>query len=192
MFVGTLIAFSSFGWYAGYSEERSNTRSLTDPLTQCFNFRYFHERFEQELQRAKRGDQVLSVMLLDIDKFKNVNDKFGHPSGDKVLVETCHLISENLRSYEILCRVGGEEFAILTVQSALSDALDIAHRIKAKIKSKKIVVDGQQQLGITVSIGVSSYRPGDSIESMIARADKALYQAKNNGRDCVMSELSHV
>ncbi|MFT4993498.1 MAG: diguanylate cyclase (GGDEF)-like protein [Paraglaciecola sp.] len=189
LFIFTLLAFASFGWYVGYNEEKSKAQSLTDPLTQCFNSRYFHQRFEQELQRATRSEQSLSVMILDIDKFKGVNDNFGHPAGDKVLVDTCRTISENLRSYEILCRVGGEEFAILTLQSALPAALDIAHRIKSKIKSKLIVLNEQKQLSITVSIGVSSYRLGDSIDSMIARADKALYEAKNNGRDCVMSDL---
>jgi diguanylate cyclase (GGDEF)-like protein len=190
LFWGTLVAFASFGWYVGYNEEKSKAQSLTDPLTQCFNFRYFHERFEQELQRAKRSDQVLSVMILDIDNFKRVNDNFGHPAGDRVLVDICQSIAENLRAYEILCRVGGEEFAILTLQSALPDAIDIAHRIKAKIKEKMIVLDEQQQISVTVSIGVSSYQKGDSIDSMIARADKALYQAKYNGRDCVMPDLS--
>ena len=128
-------------------------------------------------------------MILDIDKFKHVNDTFGHPAGDKVLVGICRTIAENLRSYEILCRMGGEEFAILTLQSALPDALEIAHRIKAKIKSKVIVLNEQQKVSITASIGVSSYREGDSIDSMIDRADKALYRAKDNGRDCVMSDL---
>jgi diguanylate cyclase (GGDEF)-like protein len=185
MFIGTLLVFASFGWYVGYNEETRKAQSLTDPLTQCFNFRYFHERFAQELQRAKRSDQVLSVMILDIDKFKNVNDNYGHPAGDKVLIDTCQTITENLRSYEILYRVGGEEFAILTLQSALPAALDIAHRIKEKIKSQVITLENQQQLSITVSIGVSSYQKGDNIDSLIARADKALYEAKNSGRDCV-------
>jgi diguanylate cyclase (GGDEF)-like protein len=189
LFICSLIAFTSFGWYVGCNEEKSKAKSLTDPLTQCFNFRYFHERFEEELQRATRSGQSLSVMILDIDKFKDVNDKFGHPAGDKVLVDTCHTIAENLRTYEILCRVGGEEFAILTLQSALPAALDIAHRIKEKINSKVIIIDEQQQLSITVSIGVSSYRSGDSIDSMISRADKALYEAKNSGRNCVVPNL---
>jgi diguanylate cyclase (GGDEF)-like protein len=187
--LGTLLAFASFGWYVGANEEKRKTLSLTDPLTKCFNFRYFHERFEQELQRAKRNEQHLSVLFLDIDKFKRVNDNFGHPAGDKVLVETCRTIVGNLRSYEILCRVGGEEFAILTLQSALPDALDIAHRIKEKVKSNVIKLDDVQKINITVSIGVSTYESGDGIDSMNSRADKALYEAKNNGRDCVMPKL---
>ena len=80
----------------------------------------------------------------------------------------------------------------MPLQSALPDALDIAHRIQARIKKKVIVLDEQQQIRVTVSIGVSSYRSGDSIDSMIARAEKALYQAKNNGLDCVMPDLSDV
>jgi diguanylate cyclase (GGDEF)-like protein len=187
LFIGTLLTFACFGWYVGFNEERRKAQSLTDPLTQCFNFRYFHERFAQELQRAKRSGQDLSVMILDIDEFKKVNDTYGHPAGDKVLIDTCQTITENLRSYEILCRVGGEEFAVLTLQSDLPAALDIAHRMKTKIKSKVITLE-DQQLSITVSIGVSSYQDGDSIDTMIARADKALYQAKNNGRDCVMPD----
>lgn len=73
--IGALLAFGSFGWFVGYNEERSKAQSLTDSLTHCFNFRYFHERFAQELQRTRRDSQVLSVMILDIDKFKSVNGK---------------------------------------------------------------------------------------------------------------------
>lgn len=188
LFIGTLLAFASFGWYVGYNEETRKAQSLTDPLTQCFNFRYFHQLFAQELLRAKRSDQILSVMILDIDNFKKVNDNYGHPTGDKVLIETCHVIADNLRSYEVLCRVGGEEFAILTLQSALPAAVDMAHRLKDKIKSKVISLK-EQEISVTVSIGVSSYQKGDTIDSMISRADKALYQAKNNGRDCVMPAI---
>lgn len=105
-----------------------------------------------------------------------------------MLVETSRIIAENLRCYEMLCRVGGEEFAILTLQSGLDESIDIVQRIKQNIKSRMIVLDKHTQISITVSIGVSTYRDGDSIDSMLARADNALYKAKNNGRDCVMPQ----
>jgi diguanylate cyclase (GGDEF)-like protein len=188
LFIGTLVSFASFGWYVGNAEQNIKNFSIIDALTKCFNFRYFHERFADELQRAMRSDLPLSLLILDIDKFKNVNDQFGHHGGDKVLVKMCEVIAENLRSYEILCRVGGEEFAIITIQSPLKTSIDIAQRISKKIKSQSIDLDDGKQTNITISIGVATFQLEDTIDSMIARAYKALYYAKKNGRDCVVDE----
>jgi diguanylate cyclase (GGDEF)-like protein len=187
MCIGTLVTFGCFGWYVGLNEQKRKELSIKDALTQCFNFRYFHLRFEEELHRAQRSEQVLSLLILDIDKFKLVNDTYGHPVGDKVLINTAHTVAHNLRSYEVLCRIGGEEFAILALQSPLDDALEIAHRIKDRVKSSTLELENGTAIQVTISIGVATYTKGDNIDSMLSRADKALYEAKENGRDCVVA-----
>ncbi|MBN2045079.1 MAG: GGDEF domain-containing protein [Anaerolineales bacterium] len=157
-----------------------------DPLTELKNRRHFFELIRQEMNRSRRYNQPLSLIMLDIDHFKSVNDEFGHLVGDRVIVEVAKKINKTLRRVDVACRYGGEEFAVLLPETPLNQAVMVADRLW-RIISKQPTVSSELKISITVSIGVASLEKGEimSPDALLDRADQALYIAKKNGRNQV-------
>lgn len=159
-----------------------------DYLTGLPNRRHFLEQAEMELARTHRYNSGMSMLMLDIDFFKSVNDNFGHKSGDLVLQQVSHACQETLREIDIPARLGGEEFAILLPETDLAHAFEVAERLRHMIASMQIALPDGQHVQITISIGVSTYQDENtSIDSMLNLADQALYQAKHQGRNRVVT-----
>lgn len=158
--------------------------ATTDPLTSLFNRRHYTRMFEQELGRHLRRQEALSLLMLDLDHFKKVNDNYGHEAGDKVLVAVAKIIQSELRIPDVACRLGGEEFAVILPHTDLPGAVHVAERIRTAIARDPIVITDQLAITITASLGVASCpRHGRKREPLEAGADAALYQAKQHGRD---------
>lgn len=158
--------------------------SVTDSLTQSYNRRKFDEIASQEHLRARHDNQTFSVIMLDIDHFKRVNDEFGHSIGDQVLQHLCRVVRGLVRQGDLLIRWGGEEFLVLLPATELAEAGPMAERIRLEIKAEQFSRVGQ----ITVSLGVAQLHEGDSVDSLIQRVDAAMYEAKQKGRDRVVFE----
>ncbi|HEY9761706.1 MAG TPA: diguanylate cyclase [Trichocoleus sp.] len=154
-----------------------------DPLTNTFNRRRLFQLAEQELLRTQRYGSPLSVMMLDVDHFKAVNDTYGHLAGDWVLKEVAETTRRQLRSTDFLGRYGGEEFAVILTETDGFKAVEVGERIRSKLESLAVVAEGHA-IKVTVSIGVGSYMAQtDDIDQIIKRADLALYHSKNSGRN---------
>jgi len=152
-----------------------------DELTGAINRRELLRRLETEISRAKRTNIPFSLCILDIDHFKNINDAYGHPAGDTVLIELCRFIESEIRDVDIFGRYGGEEFLLLLPSADLRLAEAMAERLRKKIASRKHGHLEKQR--ITVSIGLTEYKPDERAFTVIARADQALYRAKEAGRN---------
>ncbi len=161
--------------------------SQTDPLTGLANRRTIDERMHHEMARAGRLGCGFSVILGDLDHFKSINDEFGHLIGDRVLVATAAVLSEQARAYDLPARFGGEEFMVLLPESTLEDALTIAQRIRSAIS---VVAVPEVTRQITMSLGISTWGQGDTLGTLVGRADAALYQAKMRGRNRVVAQTS--
>ncbi len=162
--------------------------SITDSLTGLLNRRYFEERMAEEIARSRRHKQPFSLIILDIDNFKNLNDSFGHLFGDEILKTTTSVIRRCVRIIDIAARYGGEEFAIILPTTDKNDAGIIAERIRTEVESAVCLVkDTGTTLNVTVSLGIASF-PDDSstAEELINNADRALYRAKNQGKNKVV------
>jgi diguanylate cyclase (GGDEF)-like protein len=159
--------------------------SITDPLTGLLNRRYLEERLTEELNRSQRYNYALSCLMVDIDDFKTYNDQNGHQAGDVALKMTAHALKATLRSADVACRYGGEEFCILLPQTTPSEAAVIAERMRQRVMKSDYPYGKQQPLGaVTISVGISSLgRHIDTAESVIAAADRALYSAKHLGKN---------
>lgn len=155
--------------------------AITDRLTGICNRLKLDEVFEYERSRSERYNVDFSVILMDIDHFKRVNDTHGHQVGDSVLVEMATLITERLRNVDVPGRWGGEEFLIVCPETSCKSALLIAEKLRAAIDTFSFSV----VCHITASFGVTSYQNGDDVKTMMARADAALYRAKGRGRNCI-------
>lgn len=169
--------------------------TLTDPLTGMYNRRFMQQRLKEEVSKAQRYGFSLAVLLLDLDRFKHINDEYGHPAGDRLLVEIAGLLGHELRDSDILARYGGEEFLIIAPNTHQADALLFAERLRSRIESRNFLPDLKNTQGLdirmTVSIGVASFGAGaDDEESLVAVADRNLYRAKNGGRNLVVSNNS--
>ncbi len=160
--------------------------SVTDALTKLYNRRHFESEFEKEFKRAKRYKNDLSIAIIDIDFFKKVNDTYGHLCGDYILKETAYLMAQNFRQTDTLFRYGGEEFVVLLTETSANNAPVPLERLRKKIENHKYIYDNHE-LKITVSIGVSSNIEFEICDKMLEDADKALYKAKNEGRNRVKS-----
>ena len=161
--------------------------ATTDELTQLYNRRQFLDLSEQTLNRSKRYNEPLTLLMCDIDFFKHINDTFGHAAGDLVLQKVSQTLKSALRETDIAGRVGGEEFAILLVQTPQEISFDVAERLRKSIENCPIYLeDGINTIPITVSIGVASpIYPYETLSSLMQRADQSLYQAKRSGRNQV-------
>lgn len=158
--------------------------SQTDILTKLYNRTKIDQALNIQMERAKRTQRHFAVLLLDIDFFKKVNDTFGHPVGDAVLIQLANIAKQSIRSYDIIGRWGGEEFLVLCPESTLQEAQQVAQRIRTHIKNAHFSTNTIH----TISIGVAMMREEDTPNTLIARADKALYRAKDEGRDRVILE----
>jgi diguanylate cyclase (GGDEF)-like protein len=172
------------------NQERLKSVGLTDTLTGINNRRFFDQRIEEEIARSKRTSLPLTCLLLDIDYFKRINDTYGHQTGDCVLADVAKIIQSQLRTTDVLARYGGEEFSVLLTNTEKKDALDIAERIRECIESYKYRLNDQDQLDVTISIGLAILdrrieRDESKLNShlLIKNADQALYQAKESGRN---------
>jgi diguanylate cyclase (GGDEF)-like protein len=159
--------------------------SITDPLTGLLNRRYLEERLTDELNRSQRYNYSMSCLMIDIDDFKNYNDRNGHQAGDVALKITAHALKAALRSADVACRYGGEEFCIILPQTSLSEAGVIAERMRLRVAENEYPFGKLQPLGkVSVSIGISTYAKDiDTAEKVIAAADRALYLAKSRGKN---------
>lgn len=187
------LAFS-FGFLLLFEAQRSEELvrlASIDSLTEAFNRRTFMEMAERELARAKRYGQPLGLMFLDVDHFKAVNDTYGHPAGDLVLREFKLVAERCLRQQDVLGRYGGEEFCVLLPDTNHAGALVLAERMRQEIEKTMLCLPDGQSLRVTVSIGVSTIaqRLDElTIRKLIEKADLALYQAKQQGRNRVVAE----
>jgi len=167
--------------------------SVTDGLTGLYNHRHFQERLAEEFRRSQRYADPVSLIMLDLDHFKLVNDRFGHPFGDRVLRETAELIRSSIRDPDICARYGGEEFAIILPKTHLQGALAVAERMFRALRTKAHIYDGsasgapRAQVVVTASIGIAFYPSKDvtTPELLVKFADDALYRAKGEGRDAI-------
>jgi len=187
--LGSVLFFHNITKQREMIEALDNMASY-DSLTQVYNRRRLIDEAELYAQRAIRHLGSLSVLMIDIDLFKKVNDEFGHLTGDEVIRAVIRICKERLRSSDIIGRYGGEEFLVVLPESSLEDALNIAEHIRKHIEDLEIISQ-DNLIKITVSIGVASAagsREGINVMQVINRADKALYQAKHNGRNRVSTE----
>jgi diguanylate cyclase (GGDEF)-like protein len=161
-------------------------QSIRDPLTGLYNRRFMQESLDRELQRAKRKKRPLAVVFLDLDHFKRFNDNFGHDAGDMVLRALADVFRNHFRGDDVICRYGGEEFAIILPESTAEDAGDRANDLRAAVKNLILRHQGETLERVTLSIGVSAFpEDGSTPEDLLKVADDYLYQAKSNGRDRV-------
>ena len=163
------------------------TLAITDPLTEAYNRRHFFELAEQEVQRAVRYQHPLSLMLIDVDHFKIVNDTYGHQVGDEVLVKIVQLFQENIRAIDVFARYGGEEFVVLLPETGCEETRGLAERI-CSLVSETPILSGESTVSVTLSIGVTCWQ-GDqefNFDHLLSQADSALYQAKGMGRNSVV------
>lgn len=161
--------------------------SLVDEMTGLYNRRFIQRRLAEELARARRYHLPLSCLMMDLDRFKVVNDTYGHLVGDAVLRQFGHLMRDTVRSVDIVARYGGEEFAIVSPQTGAVGAVTLAERIRQRIARHEFDIGEGRVIGCTLSVGVASCDDPQSIEpeALLTQADEALYRAKQRGRNCV-------
>lgn len=168
-----------------YVKGRLEYQANHDPLTKAFNRNFLYTFLNNEIKRLERFNGNLSLIMIDIDHFKRINDEFGHDVGDSVLIELTGLLLEDTRKSDLVSRIGGEEFLIVALNASVENAKILAEKIRLSVMNQAFKRAGR----ITVSIGISSYESGDNFDSLFKRSDLALYKAKNNGRNRV--ELSN-
>jgi len=159
--------------------------SGTDELTQMNNRRRFMEHFSNEFARAHRYKHSLSFVMLDVDYFKQINDRYGHLVGDRVLIEVAGVMKTSMRAADIIGRYGGEEFALLLPETNLQGALPYAERIRKEIELHNFPLEGSGTLKLTVSGGIGAFpeTAAETVDELLRKADEALYRAKGNGRN---------
>ncbi|MGZ9236007.1 MAG: GGDEF domain-containing protein, partial [Anaerolineales bacterium] len=159
--------------------------AITDSLTGLYNRRGFFELSHREVERAKRFDHFFSIIILDIDHFKEINDTHGHETGDLVLEKVARRLGAQLRKVDILGRYGGEEFALLLPETSGTGARVVAERLRGCITAEPIETS-QGSLNVTISLGLAALTVNTmTLEDLLRRADQALYKAKESGRNCV-------
>jgi len=166
--------------------ERLNEITLLDELTQCANRRYFNQKMKEQIDLYRRYEQEFSMIMFDIDDFKSVNDTYGHNEGDKVLQGIAEDVRKQLRVSDVLCRIGGEEFAVILPETNRESAIFVAEKIRKVIESREYI-DGVR---ITISLGVESYDKNYTFNTFYTLVDKFLYKSKNSGKNCVSSSVS--
>jgi diguanylate cyclase (GGDEF)-like protein len=162
-------------------QERLRKLGITDSLTGVYNRRHMDKEVGEAVERQKRYRTDASLLLVDIDHFKSVNDEFGHAAGDRVLREIAALMRRSLRKLDLIFRIGGEEFMVLLPDVKQAGAAEAAEKLRREVAAAEFIADRK----VTVSIGVGELGPGENRDQWIRRADRALYAAKNGGRDTV-------
>jgi diguanylate cyclase (GGDEF)-like protein len=164
--------------------ETLRDQSIRDPLTGLFNRRYMEETLERELRRAERNQRPLSVMMLDLDDFKTFNDSFGHEAGDRLLADLGRLLRTRVRSGDVACRYGGEEFVLILPEAAIEDTIGRVGQLRDAVRELRVTHRGQPVAVPTFSSGLAAFPVhGDKAEDLLRAADAALYRAKTGGRD---------
>lgn len=167
------------------SVESSMAMAVTDPLTGLMNRRHVNDRLQAMQDRHSPEGLGLAAMILDLDRFKHVNDTWGHAAGDAVLKEFAHRLSQNLRGADLVARLGGEEFLVIMPDIPPMDVPRVAERLRHAIQSEDFPLGRSQSIEVTVSIGVAIHSRGETVTDLLARADEALYRAKHAGRNKV-------
>jgi diguanylate cyclase (GGDEF)-like protein len=196
--LGTATAFTLFGALLGRAEEALAERAREleilarhDPLTGLANRRHFTEALERAVRHARRTGGDVALLVADLDRFKNVNDTLGHPAGDEVLKAVARIFSEDTRADDLVARLGGEEFALLLVDTSEEGALARAERLRTRLEATEIPLPGGRTCQVTSSFGVATQDPrlpADDGDRLLSRADLALYEAKRTGRNrCVVA-----
>ena len=161
-----------------YGEARKQAE--TDALTGLYNQRYFHEMLRRELLRAQRYERSLALILFDVDDFKSINDQVGHLAGDRVLSQAADRLREVVRSVDVPCRIGGDEFAVILPESSAGDAEQLFRRVQSAMRGAAMGIDGDR---LRLSAGIAEIQHGDTAAGLFERADAALYRAKDMGKD---------
>jgi len=161
-----------------YGEARKEAE--TDALTGLYNQRYFHETLRREVLRAQRYERNLALILFDVDDFKSINDKIGHLAGDRVLAQAADRLREAVRSVDVACRIGGDEFAVILPESSSVDADQLYRRVQSSMRGTTLGTDEER---LRLSAGIAEIQHGDTAAGIFERADAALYRAKDLGKD---------
>ena len=170
------------------SEQRYLELSIIDDLTQLYNSRHFHAQLEKEIERSNRYEQPLTLLLLDLDKFKDFNDTYGHVEGDQVLLRLGRVIKRCLRDTDTAYRYGGEEFTIMLPMTTSEEGIVTAKRIQTEFGKEAFSPVLDQDIYMTVSIGLAQYKSKEELKSFVKRVDDLMYQAKKNGRNRICHE----
>jgi diguanylate cyclase (GGDEF)-like protein len=171
-----------------WSYQEVDRRARTDALTGLFNRMHFGEQLQQKLTEADRFNQPVSLVLVDVDHFKKVNDTWGHEAGDAVLKHVARILQEGVRAVDVCVRYGGEEIAMLLAQTDSGRAVEVAERLRARIAAT-VVRHGGAEIAVTASFGVATYPETVKVrDQLFPSADKALYIAKHDGRNCVRAK----
>lgn len=170
--------------------ERAEEASLRDAVTAIGNRRFFDACFPDEVDKARRLGDNICLAIADIDKFKHVNDRFGHLVGDRLLRLFANILVQNVRGQDKVARFGGEEFALIFPGARLTDAVSAAERIRGVLEAKQWTIEpsGERISKVTASFGVARLRPDESASDLLKRADQRLYEAKVQGRNCVVAD----
>ncbi len=178
------------------AKERLEALAITDELTGLYNFRYLHTRLHEEFKRAERHRDPLGCAMIDVDRFKEVNDTHGHDVGDMVLKTVAARVTEAVREIDVVTRYGGDELLLVLPSTHFSGAVTVAERIWSSIRAEPMPIGEGRTLDLTVSIGVALYPSRDvsSKKELLRAADQALYQAKGDGRDriCVFQHQGYI
>ena len=180
-FIFIFILLSNLFWIAKLRRANKQLKisSQTDALTGLFNRRHFDTIFDKEIARARRFSHPLSVVLMDVDFFKKINDELGHLMGDQILIEVAQLIRQQIRGIDTACRWGGEEFLVICPETSAEQAALLAERILQAIRSHAF----SSQRPLTLSAGVACLQQDEAEDALLHRADEALYQSKHGGRN---------
>jgi diguanylate cyclase (GGDEF)-like protein len=167
-------------------QEESEHAAHTDGLTGLHNRRWLSDSFKRQMQRCELSNLPCTVIMLDIDNFKQINDRFGHIAGDRILCTVSQVLLNTMRPADLIARYGGEEFALCLPDTSTEDSSLIAERLRIAIsEAKTFAEDGKQLPSVTVSIGIAQMQPKQTLDSLISNADGALYRAKGKGRNCI-------
>lgn len=185
----SILKFTLNDNFEAHYAQRMYDAALRDGLTGAFNRRYFDQRLLSEFSFARRHGSSLSLIMIDLDHFKQLNDTRGHLAGDSVLRQLCERVSDVVRAEDVVVRYGGEEFALLCRDTGLKEASMLAERVRHAIADASFPLEDDNQASVTISAGVVAVpdREIDSPEALVSAADSALYEAKRQGRNCVVT-----
>jgi len=189
----TILKFSYQDSLEEQFQQQLYESATRDPLTQAYNKRFFNEQLDKDFSHALRHELPLSLLMLDVDHFKRINDTHGHPAGDHVLQRLAATVMASLRTEDAFCRVGGEEFAVIMRDCTEAEAMQLAERLRRLVASTQFVYGGQA-LPVTISLGVSAFSPSRHTRTieLVEEVDRCLYEAKRRGRNraCHLPDLS--
>lgn len=161
--------------------------TITDPMTGLHNRRHFDAIMETDLALSRRHNEVSSIIIIDLDHFKNINDTFGHKTGDRVLIHVANILKSKLRKTDTICRIGGEEFAVISRRAGIEDAMTVGEKLRKAVEMNPLQA-GKNCISLTISIGISSLpstKQNTQPDDIFRKADAALYFSKEHGRNRV-------